>query len=417
MSRDKKTTNWFKAFLQHPEFTFWGAVVLWAILVLMFIAFVGVMAFKCVYEMVSCWLGTGEDKTETLKFIGLGMGGVLAAIGAITINRRAKALEQSNELVRQSRINNQFIDAIKNLWSDDILARRSSFYQFYYLAKEDQEKVFTWDIFDALCFRLCETGELLKPKKEDAENSCPKHNTNIPDYLQERDTLFNILFKKYSDEYLFDKYIAELSGAYLEGSDLRKANLINADLKYACISGTNLSGANLAGADLSYANFSGTKDWNKKYWIKNTLYHTSKGFDNVKKMGANLSDVNLADAYLSGANLSKTNLSGANLSGADFSGTEHWNKEHWRKEISDSEYEESDNGRTMGACLSGANLSNAILQKAQLENVDFKNVLSIEKADFRGAKIGDRPITADDLPKNKGEYYADWNPPPQKKES
>ena len=74
---------------------------------------------------------------------------------------------------------------------------------------------------------------------------------------------------------------ANLSGAYLSGTDLFRANLSGATLFRA-----NLSGANLFGANLSRANL----------------------FD------ANLSGANLSGANLSGANLSWANLFGANLS-------------------------------------------------------------------------------------------------------
>ena len=67
------------------------------------------------------------------------------------------------------------------------------------------------------------------------------------------------------------------------------------------------------------------------------------------------------------------------------------------------------------ADLSNADLSNANLQKAQLKGANLRDVYSIEKADFRGAKIGDKDITKTDIPNNKGNYYADWtdSPPPK----
>ena len=87
-----------------------------------------------------------------------------------------------------------------------------------------------------------------------------------------------------------------------------------------------------------------------------------------------LDNMDLTDSNLSGVNLSRADLSRVDLSGADF-------------------------------------------RNAQLKDANLMEVNSIEKADFSGAKIGDRPITKDDIPADKGEYYADWNSPPKKEEN
>ena len=78
---------------------------------------------------------------------------------------------------------------------------------------------------------------------------------------------------------------ADLSDAYLWGADLVEANLRDADLNGADLSGANLQGVNLSGANLQGANL----------------------------FAADLNGANLFAAYLSGANLQGTNLKGANL--------------------------------------------------------------------------------------------------------
>ena len=103
----------------------------------------------------------------------------------------------------------------------------------------------------------------------------------------------------------------------------------------------------------------------------------------------NLGRMSLAHANLTLANLTYSDLKNTNLEGADLT----------------------------RANLEGADLTRAILVGANLTDVDFKNVLSIKGADFRWAEIGDRPITKDDIPADKGEYYADWNPSPEKEEN
>jgi hypothetical protein len=88
--------------------------------------------------------------------------------------------------------------------------------------------------------------------------------------------------------------IVELSGAYLNDTDLVTADLGGAELSDAKLSSANLSDANLRGA------------------ILNAAY----------LFGAELSDADLRDANLRGANLSDANLSDANLSEANLEGTQ-----------------------------------------------------------------------------------------------
>ena len=108
-------------------------------------------------------------------------------------------------------------------------------------------------------------------------------------------------------------------------------------------------------------------------------------FKNANLSEADFSNANFLRAKLIGANLLHTNLSGARLWSADLSETD-----------------------LSGANLSGTNLSEANLWEAQLKGANLHDVLSIEQADFHGAKIGDKPITEDAIPAGKGEYYADW---------
>ena len=246
--------------------------------------------------LVAVLIGT-QSKKETILFVFFGMGGILAAINAVAINRRADAQARNNELVEKGHINERFKSATENLGHDDASVRIASFYQFYYLAKEGEEN-FRRNIFEILCSRLRSISKCKSHTKEDGRPTA------------ECQTLLNILFHpKYQP--VFNKFKPDLRRAYLAWTNLGRMSLAHA----------NLTLANLTCSDL-----------------KNT-----------------------------------------NLEGAD--------------------------------------LTRAILAGANLTNVDFKNVHSIKGADFRQTKIGGRPITKDDLPADKGEYYADWNPPPEKEES
>ena len=311
-------------------------------LLLMIAAFAGLMFDATIFNqhiptLLYDWFGTGkdEDKHETLKFIGFGMGGVLATIGAIAFNRRAnaqieasKAQTKHNELIEKGYTNERFKSATENLGHASANVRTASYYQFYYLAKEEKED-FRHSVFEILCsclhsmppdkFHL--TGEDRKP-------------------MTEFQALLNILFKS-DDKSVFGEFQADLRKSYLVGMDLSDAHLANARLRLA---------------DLSY----------------------------TKLRRANFSSASLLRVVFSGAKLKQANLSDAKLRGAD---------------------------------LSDADLMETDLQRTQLEDVNLMNVRSVEKANFCGAKIGDRPITKDDIPADKGEYYADWNPPPKKEEN
>ena len=120
--------------------------------------------------------------------------------------------------------------------------------------------------------------------------------------------------------------------------------------------------------------------------------------DGMELGKSNLSSANLSSAFLSGANLSSANLVCANFADANLLGAD----------LSKSTF--------IGTNFSRANLDNANFQEAELKHVIWENVNTIRGADFRGAKILGKPIKRDDIPKNKGEYYADWNPPPKKEE-
>ena len=317
------------------------------ILIFMSMVLIWVMFSEYMLKLISGLLGTKNDRAKTLSSIGYGMGGVLAVIGAIAINQRANAEVENNRLIEEGQRNEQFKNkliengqrnerfkfAMENLRSTNPMARISTFDEFYYLAKSQQDPEFKKRIFETLCSYLRamrkETSECEKKKEE---------------YEMERQTLFNILFK--------DKFKSEGNGLIPDNvpADLRNVHLDEMELSRSNLSGANLFSANLSGAFLMYAN-------------------------------------------LSSANLFKTILSNAYLIDADFS-----------KAI------------LFGADLSGANLENSNFQGAELQDAKLKNAISVKGADFRRATILGKPITKDDLPVDKGEYYAEWNPPPKKEE-
>ena len=147
---------------------------------------------------------------------------------------------------------------------------------------------------------------------------------------------------------------ANLRGADLEGAYLRGANLRDADLAGANLRGANLEGANLRGADLAGA------------------YLRGANLRDADLAGANLRGANLRDAYLRGANLrgadlADANLRGANLRGADLVGA-----------------------NLRGANLRGADLVGANLRGANLRGADYSEYTSFlsSQCPIEGSFIG-----------------------------
>ena len=267
----------------------------WHILTGLIIVFVGVMVDPTyVGKLFGILLGTSDinntsGKYETLEFIALIMGGVLAILGATTINRRARAQEDNNKMVEQGNKDYRFQNLVNNLGHEKTTVRVATFYRFYYLAskeknnreesKEKKNRMVEKDVFEMLCscLRVMFIEEL--------------DNKTTPDEQQmARQTLFDILFK----------------GKFKSNDDM-KSGLVHDEVK----------------ADLRNVCFT---------------------------------DIDFSDA---------------NLSEVDF-------------------------------------------RKAEFNNVNLDKIHSVKGADFRGAKILGMPIKRDDIPDNKGEYYANWNPPPEK---
>ena len=388
-------TDWFKKYVM---------------LVLIIILFVMagsllLVGFFTEDDMAFVWFLGTENKKETIEFIALGIGGVIAAIVAVAIYRRAEAQAKTaeaqaqtavaqaesakaqaesaeaqvktaeaqmktvaaqvknNELIEQGHVDERFRSAIKNLGHEAASVRIASFHQFCYLAKNYNDVEFSNNIFDILCAHL---RNMTRDKI---------YQTSIGEKRpsEESQTLLDILFK--SRALLFEEFKADIRSVHFVGANLYEADLSGASLWNANLSNAHLVRANFLKTNLSYA----------KLLSANLIY-------------AELSDANLLSAKLSDADIRYANFSDARLLNADLSGADlrHAN--------------------LSGADLKRTNLSGANLRDTQLENANLMEVLSIENADFRGAKIGDKSITRHDIPTEKGKYYDDWSLPPQKEE-
>ena len=333
-----------------------------------------VVIFTCEGGLIAWLLGT-DDKKETIQFIAYGMGGVVAAIVATAINRRAGAQMRNNELIEKGHDNERFQAMTANLGHEKVTVRIATFYRFYYLAAKNKggnPQKLREDIFEMLCSYLRAMPDSVSDLEEKDKN----------EYLKERQTLFDILFQ--------DKFKSKHNGLMPNDfpADLQKINLDKMNLVGANLSGVNLSGAKLSGTNLSVANLS-----------------------KANLLSANLSDANLSCANLSSARLVFTNFSGAYASCADFSNTEIMETNFTNTNLSNTNFS---GAIFQYANLLGADLSGATLRGTVLNTTNLKNVNSVEKTNFCKVIIGKKSISPEHLPDDKGEYYADWNPPPEK---
>ena len=92
------------------------------------------------YEKIAAEVGNFLGyccKKETLNFIAAGMGGVIATMVAVAVNRRANAEVENNELTQKGHDDARFQNITENLGHDKASVRISAFYRFYYYAAKD----------------------------------------------------------------------------------------------------------------------------------------------------------------------------------------------------------------------------------------------------------------------------------------
>ncbi len=264
-----------------------------------------------------------EPKYETLKFLGIGMGGVLVALQALMSYKRAKALEdtakaQTNAVLkteegqRQDRLKN----AIEHLGHESDSVRLGGAYELFHLAEDMQELCQT--VLDILCAHIrWTTGE---SKYREVHKAKPS---------EEIQSLLTLLFVQ--PHGVFDGCHINLQGSWLNGADLSRSHLNGADFTEANLQGTSFYEARLHGALMLKARMQGA----------DLVRSLSNG---TILCGARLQGTNLGRACLRGADLFEAQMQGVNLAFAQMQGA-----------------------TIGGAQLQGANLADAELQGVRCE--------------------------------------------------
>ena len=213
-------------------------------------------------EWVLILLGVAEEggpKYEALKFLGIGMGGILVALQALMAYKRAKAMEdtakaQADAANTQARVTEEQVkanlhteqgqrqerlkNAIEHLGHKAVSVRLGGAYELFHLA-QDTEKL-RQTVLEILCAHIRQTTS--ENKYQEAHKSNPS---------EEIQSLLTLLFIEGYEVFIHLR--RNLQGSWLNGADLSHADLRWADLSQAHLQKASFYGAYLHEALLSDA--------------------------------------------------------------------------------------------------------------------------------------------------------------------
>ena len=330
-------------------------IVLIVLLVALVVVFVAVMFSenpKWIFDLLGV-AEKGKPKYEVLKFLGIGMGGILIALQALMSYKRAKAMEdtaqaqadaanaqarateeqaKANQHTEQGQQQERFRNAIEHLGHEKDSVRLGGAYELFHLAQDTEELRQT--VLDILCAHIRQTtGEKEYQEKYKSKPS------------EEVQSLLNLLFVQ--EPAVFKGLSADLQGSWLKGVVLKRARLENAilvgvQLQRADLRVVQLQRADLSEAKMQEATLRGVQLQRATFWA-------------AQLQGAILSGVQLQGATFRGVKMQGAMLLGVRMQGAD---------------LSDSEMQ----GATLRAGLQGA-----ILQGVKMQGVTTGNGGSFEE--------------------------------------
>ena len=274
-----------------------------------------------------------EPKYEVLKFLGIGMGGVLVALQALMSYKRAKAMEQTAEAqadaaraqadavskTEQGQRQDRLKNAIEHLGHESDSVRLGGAYELFHLAEDTEDLRQT--VLDILCAHIRRTTS--KSKYREKYKSKPSEEIQsllTLLFVQEHEVFedchinlqgswlngANLLWARMQKANL---YKAQMQKADLSGADMQEASLIEAQMQKACLFGTHMQEACLIGAQMQKANL--------------LVAHIQEAdLSKAQMQGACLSKAQMQEAYLSGAQMQGVYLSGAQMQGAYLSGAQ-----------------------------------------------------------------------------------------------
>ncbi len=319
--------------------------------------FVVVMLTDCPKWIFNLLGVAGKDnpKYEALKFLGIGMGGVLVVLQALMSHRRAKAMEKTaksqadavlktEQGQRQDRLKN----AIEHLGHKSESVRLGGTYELFHLAQDTPDTPeLHQTVYDILCAHIRQTtGE-----KEYQE----KHKSKPSEEVQ---SLLNLLFIQ--KPAVFKGLNTNLQGSWMIGADLRMACLEN-----AILIGVNLQEADLTGAKLQEAKLQGAQ-------LQGAI------LKEAQLQEANLTEANLQRAILKKAKLQGATLTDAQLQAAELPLAQLQEAILWKANLQMA--------RLSGAQLQAAHLVEANLQAAVLWDTQLQGA-NLAKAKLQAAEL------------------------------
>ena len=324
-----------------PKLWAGALIILLIFLTLLFLIFLIVVIYddpQWIYPHLGVETESGK-KYEALKFLGIGMGGLLIALQALMSYRRATAMEdaakaqakatehqaKANQTSEQGQRQERLKNAIEHLGNDRDSVRLGGAYELFHLAADAEDLGQRQTVLDILCAHIRWTTS--EPKYREKHQSKPS---------EEIQSLLTLLFVQ--KRQVFAGLDINLQESWLKGSDFSQACLEKAVLVRVQLHGADLTDARLHGADLTDARLHGA-----------TL--TGAQLHGASLVGAQLHGASLGGAQLHGADLAGAQLHGASLVGAQLHGASLMG------------------ARLPGAILVGAQLHEAALTGAWLPGV------------------------------------------------
>ena len=260
---------------------------------------------------------TEEPKYEALKFLGIGMGGLLIALQALMSYKRAKAMEQTAEAqadaakaqadavakTEQGQRQDRLKNAIEHLGDEKDSVRLGGAYELFHLADDTEDLRQT--VLDILCVHIRQTtGE---SEYREAHKSKPS---------EEVQSLLTLLFVQ--EHKVFKGCHINLQESWLNGADLRDARLWKAILTRVHLQGAKLDRAHLQRANLVEAHLE--EAFLSEAWLQEAVLESThlQGayFKRARLQGSYLMGTSLQGAYLDNADLQGAYLDNVKLYGA-----------------------------------------------------------------------------------------------------
>ena len=308
------------------------------------------------YEWATKSLGLSE-KNEVLTYLGLGMGGILAALQVVISNKRAQAMEASANAQVEATLNvargnrqELFKNAIDHLGDKNVSVRLGAAHELLHIAEDDENMRET--VLDILCSHIRNTTRYSEYQKI--------YSTRPSEEIQSLIKLITV--RPIQRDQIFLGLRANLERSYLYGADFGMASLHEASFIE-----TDLQEALFYKADLMGAKFFRTK------MRKVSLCKASM-------QGAVIVDSDLQGADLNGAQLQGAVIGDVTMQGADIRGAQLQGIRSWRPDSNEHYY------RFL------KNIVNATNQKSDLSGITFGETVQQEDMDTfvrnKGATIG-----------------------------